>query len=98
MKRLVVLVGLLVTSAVLLGSCGTQRVGEMQRESQAVDLENAESVVTELRMGASELNVSGGADTLMDTDFAYNVSDWKPEVSYDVGGDTGELIVEQGSG
>ena len=98
MKRLVVLVGLLVTSAVLLGSCGTQRVGEMQRESQAVDLENAQSVATELRMGAGELNVSGGADALMETDFSYNVSDWEPEVSYDVSGDTGELIVEQGSG
>jgi hypothetical protein len=98
MKRLVVLVILLVAAVVLLGSCGTQRVGEMQRESQAVDLENAQSVVTELRIGAGELSVSGGADTLMETDFAYNVSDWKPEVSYDVSGDTGELIVEQGSG
>lgn len=47
---------LLVTAAVLLGSCGTQRVGEMQRESQMVELENAESVVTELRLGAGELN------------------------------------------
>jgi hypothetical protein len=98
MKRLVVLGVLLVAAAVLLGSCGTQRVGEMQRESRMVDLENAQSVDAELRMGAGELNVSGGADALIEADFSYNVSDWKPEVDYEVSGDTGELIVEQGSG
>jgi hypothetical protein len=49
-------------------------------------------------MGAGELNVSGGADALMEADFTYNVADWVPEVSYDVSGDTGELILEQGSG
>jgi hypothetical protein len=98
MKRLVVLGVLLVAAAVLLGSCGTQRVGEMQRESQMVDLENAESVGTELRMGAGELNVSGAADALMEGEFSYNVADWKPKVDYEVSGDTGELSVEQGSG
>src|SRR5215207_4439894 len=95
MKRLVVLV---VAAAVLLGSCGTQRIGEMQRESQTVDLENAQSVVADLRMGAGELNVTGGSDAMMEADFSYNVAEWEPEVSYDVSGDTGELIVEQGSG
>jgi hypothetical protein len=97
MKRLVVLLVLLVIAGVLLGSCGTQRVGEMQRETQTVDLEDAQSVEAELRMGAGELNVTGGADALMEADFSYNVADWQPEVSYDVSGDTGELIVEQGS-
>jgi uncharacterized protein DUF2154 len=70
----------------------------MQRESQMVDLENAESVGTELRMGAGELNVSGAADALMEGEFSYNVADWKPKVDYEVSGDTGELSVEQGSG
>jgi N-terminal domain of toast_rack, DUF2154 len=97
MKRLVVLVALLATAVTLLGSCGGQQVGEMQRESESVDLDNAQSALVELRMGAGELNVSGGADALMEADFAYNVSEWKPEVSYDVGGDAGELNVEQGS-
>jgi uncharacterized protein DUF2154 len=63
-----------------------------------VDLEDARSVVAKLRMGAGELNVSSGADALMEADFSYNVADWKPEVSYDLSGDTGELSVEQGSG
>jgi hypothetical protein len=32
----------------------------------------------------------------MEGDFSYNVADWKPEVSYDVSGDKGELVVRQG--
>jgi hypothetical protein len=49
-------------------------------------------------MGAGELNVTGGADALMEADFAYNVADWKPNVSYEVDGETGELSVKQGGG
>jgi hypothetical protein len=89
---------LVAVAAVFLGSCGTPAIGEMERESQSIDLENAQSVRAELRMGAGELNVTGGADALMEADFAYNVADWEPEVDYEVSGDTGELIVEQGSG
>ena len=63
-----------------------------------MDLDNAQSVVAHLRMGAGELNLTGGADALLEADFDYNVADWEPEVSYDVSGDTGELTVEQGSG
>ena len=97
MNRLAVL---LVIASVFLGSCGGQgqQVGELQRESQAVNLENAESVRAHLVMGAGELKVGGAADALMETDFSYNVADWKPEVNYEVGGDAGELSVEQGSG
>ena len=50
-----------------------------------------------LKMGAGELNLTGGADRLMEGEFSYNVADWKPKVNYDVSGETGELIVEQGS-
>jgi len=70
----------------------------MQHETRSIQPENAQSVRTHLVMGAGELNVSGGADALMEADFAYNVADWKPKVDYDVSGDTGELSVKQGSG
>jgi len=46
-------------------------------------------------MGAGELNLTGGADRLMEADFFYNVADWKPEVDYEVSGDTGGLSVKQ---
>jgi uncharacterized protein CbrC (UPF0167 family) len=42
----------LVAAAVFLGSCGMQNVGEMQRESQSVRLENARSASAELMIGA----------------------------------------------
>jgi hypothetical protein len=104
MKRLAFLFALLVNAAVLAGACGTQpggtqqEVGNMQRESKSVDAQNAESVRANLKMGAGELNLTGGADGLMEGDFSYNVADWKPKVSYKVSGDKGELLVKQGSG
>src|SRR5215203_7266495 len=94
---------MMAATAVLAGACGTQpggtqqQVGKMQRESQAVDLKNAQAARAQLKMGAGELNLTGGADQLMEGEFSYNVSDWKPKVSYDVSGKKGELVVEQGS-
>ena len=102
MKRLAFLFALLVTGTVFAGACGTQpggtqQVGKMQHKSKSVDPKNAQSARAQLKMGAGELNLTGGADQLMEGDFSYNVSDWKPKVSYDVSGQKGELVVEQGS-
>src|ERR671913_88834 len=102
MKRLVLLLVAAVAVALFAGACGTQRggtqqqVGKMQSESKSVDLKNAQSARAQLKMGAGELNVTGGADQLMEADFSYNVSEWKPKVSYDVSGQKGELVVKQG--
>jgi hypothetical protein len=92
---------MMVATAVIAGACGTQpggtsQVGKMQRESKSVDPEGAQSARAQLKMGAGELNLTGGADQLMEGDFTYNVPDWKPKVSYDVSGDKGELVVRQG--
>src|SRR5215203_4709356 len=95
---------MMAATAVLVGACGMQPgggaqqdVGKMQEESKSVDLKNADSVRAQLKMGAGELNLAGGADQLMDGDFSYNVSECKPKVSYDVNGQKGELLVKQGS-
>lgn len=103
MKMLLFLFALLVTAVVLLSSCGTQRggmqqVGEMQRESKSIQAQDAQAVRSKLQMGAGELNITGGADQLMEGEFSYNVSNWKPKVSYDMSGERGELTVKQGSG
>jgi hypothetical protein len=93
---------MMAATAVLAGACGMQpggsqqQVGKLQEESKSVDLKNAETARAQLKMGAGELNVTGGADGLMDGDFSYNVSEWKPKVSYDVSGGEGELVVKQG--
>jgi N-terminal domain of toast_rack, DUF2154 len=97
----VLLIVMMSATAVLAGACGTQRggsqqVGKMQRESQSVSLENAQSARAELKMGAGELNITGGADQLMEGEFSYNVSEWKPKVSYDVSDQKGEIVVKQG--
>jgi hypothetical protein len=94
---------MMAATVVLAGACSTQgggtqqEVGKMQRESKSVDPESADSARAQLKMGAGELNLTGGADQLMEADFSYNVPDWKPKVSYDVSGKKGELVVEQGS-
>ena len=98
MNRFLLMLVAAVAVEMLGGACQSQAVGEMQRDSQKVQPENAQSVRAHLKIGAGELNVSGGADALMEAEFAYNVADWKPDVSYDVSGDTGQLSVEQGSG
>jgi hypothetical protein len=98
MGRVVIVLVAGAVAALFLVSCGTQGIGDLQRESRSVDLDNSQSVRAELKMGAGELNLTGGADALVEGDFAYNVADWKPEVNYDVTGDAGELSVEQGSG
>jgi hypothetical protein len=86
-----------VAATLSLVSCGERRVevGELQTESRSVEPENAVSVHANLRIGIGELNLTGGADTLMEADFAYNVSSWQPQVNYEVVGDTGTLTVEQ---
>src|SRR5918998_5014584 len=88
--------------AVLTGACGTQpggtpQVGKMQHYSKSVDPKDAQSARAQLKMGAGELHLTGGADQLMEADFSYNVPDWKPKVGYDVSGKKGELVVEQES-
>jgi N-terminal domain of toast_rack, DUF2154 len=93
---------LMAATTVLAGACSTQggaspEVGKMQHVSKSVDSENAQSASAQLKMGPGELNLTGGADQLMEADFSYNVAAWKPKVSYDVSGKKGELLVKQGS-
>ena len=59
----------------LRGGCGEQRVevGELQTESRSVEPENAEFVRANLRIDLGELNLMGGADSLIEAIFAHNV-------------------------
>jgi hypothetical protein len=96
MRRAAELVAVAVVAILLAAACGASQAGKLQTESESVELGNAESVRTNLKMAAGELKVGGGADGLMEADFAYNVADWQPKVSYDdVSSGTGTLSVEQ---
>ena len=69
---------MMAATVVLAGACGTQgggtqQVGKMQRDAKSIDPKNAQSARVQLKMGAGELNLTGGADQLMEADFSYNV-------------------------
>jgi hypothetical protein len=71
-------------------SGGGARVGDLQTESQTVELGGADSVDVEIQMGAGELDVSGGASELLDATFTYNVEELNPQATYD----GGKLVVK----
>jgi len=78
--------------ALLLTGCADRaRVGALQSESQSVELGDASSVRVEINFGAGNLEVTGGAEELLEADFTYNVAKLKPEVEYR----DGTLVVRQ---
>ena len=99
MGRAAVLFLATVAAVVLAGACDAAprrvEVGELQAQTRSVDAEGADSVRANLRIALGELDVGGGADSLMEADFAYNVAAWEPRVDYEVVGNSGELAVEQ---
>jgi hypothetical protein len=92
----------LLPSWVLLSGCGPDwsPPGPERTETRSVELDNSEEVRAELRMGAGELRVRGGAAKLMEARFVYNRLRLRPEVTYHnaAGGFRGHLLVEEPSG
>ena len=83
-NRLLIVPALLI--ALMLAGCTPKlRVGELQAESQSVELGSDASVRAEINMGAGDLKVTGGAEKLLDADFTYNVAELKPEVKFTKG-------------
>jgi hypothetical protein len=68
-----------------------------RRESKSIDRGGAESVSVEIHLGAGELDIHGGAQSLMDATFRYSSSSGAPEVKYNVVGRHGRLIIRQDS-
>jgi hypothetical protein len=73
------------------------QVGPVQIKGESVEAGAAEIVRAEIKLGNGELRIDGGAGALMDAEFTYNVDDWKPDVTYTVSGNQGNLVVEQPS-
>lgn len=76
---------------VLAGCAPGYRVGELRTESETVEVGDAETVRVEIEMGAGDLEVTGGAQDLLEADFTYNVDRLEPSVEYS----DGELVVDQ---
>jgi hypothetical protein len=90
---------LLVAVLALVSGCDLENleVGPVQTKSESVEAGEADVVQAEIKMGNGKLQIDGGAATLMDAEFTYNVEDWQPDVSYTVGSNQGRLVVEQPS-
>ena len=92
MKTKYLLMNIVFIATMLFTSCSSQaRVGVLRSESQSVELGDARSVRAEINFGAGDLELSGGADKLLEADFNYNVAALKPEVKYT----DGTLVVRQ---
>ena len=81
---------ILVLLSTLLTSCAP-RVGALRSESETVELGDASSVRVQIELGAGDLQVTGGAEKLVEADFTYNVAELKPDVEYT----DGTLVVRQ---
>jgi hypothetical protein len=89
---IVICLAFVLTGALLLAGCAPRlRVGELQSESQTVELDDADAVSVEIKLGAGDLEVTGGAQELLEADFTYNVARLEPEVEYS----NGKLVVRQ---
>jgi hypothetical protein len=64
-------------------------------ETRSIEMDNSEEVRVDLKMGAGEMRVRGGADKLMEGRFTYNRLRLRPEISYNAGGFRGHLMVEE---
>jgi hypothetical protein len=71
--------------------------GPERTEARSIELDTSEEVKVDLKMGAGELRVNGGAEKLMEGRFSYNRLRLRPEVTYTAGGFRGHLVVEEPS-
>jgi hypothetical protein len=91
--------GGVVAVAVLFAGCvsGCEPTRPIQHEHKVVELDTSELTRVHLTMGAGELAVKGGATSLLEADFNYNVPAWKPSVAHHSTGTQSDLEISQGS-
>jgi hypothetical protein len=86
-------------AAACVAGCVVETVsGPARRESRVIPRDTSETARVDLRMGAGELRVNGGAEDLMNAVFNYNVSAWRPEVRYRSFAGRADLTVRQPEG
>ena len=96
-KTLVLIIALLSFATV---SCiATPAIGKVQRHTDMVELDDAETVTAEIIMGAGKLVVQSGTEALMEGEFIYNFPEYAADISYRVSsGGRGNLQVVQDDG
>ncbi len=66
-------------------------------ETKNMELDGLKSVAIDLTIGAGELNIDSRTEKLMESEFKYNVKQWKPVIEYSKIGNAGTLKIEQGT-
>lgn len=94
----IVLIALMVIAAAVTLPLYFVYIGPERIVTRTVDLGGATAVNAEINMKSGTLNVNGGASELMSGGFTYNIKKWKPEISYNVAGGIGTLVVSQEEG
>jgi hypothetical protein len=91
---------LVVAATIALGGCevNSDFGGPVQHFDKSIDLDKSEMARVEIKMGAGELKVEGGASKLMEAGFDYNVVALKPTVHYNSSSFRSEVLIEQPSG
>ena len=84
--------------AAALTLAGCEDAGDLATETKTVEAAGAEAVEVNIKMGAGELRVSGGAQALMEADLTYRARRRPPEIDYRVAGNKGFLTVRQHRG
>ncbi len=90
---------LAVLATLALTGCGahgrSRDSGPLQHVTKTIELDKAEMVRVEMRMGAGELNVEGGSPRLLDADFFFDNPAQEPDVRYEDGSFRGRLTIAQ---
>jgi hypothetical protein len=92
---------LLLTGLALLALAGcdararSSYLGPLLHVSKAIELDKAEMVRVEMRMGAGELNVESGSPRLLDADFTFSAPEQEPTVRYEDGSFRGRLTIAE---
>ena len=71
--------------------------GPLLHLTKAIELDKADMVRVEMRMGAGELNVDGGSPRLLDADFTFSTPEEEPTVRYEDGSFRGRLTIAEPS-
>jgi hypothetical protein len=88
---------LAILGALVLGGCDVnmERAGPIEHTTQSIDLDKSEMARIEIKMGAGELQLDGGSPKLLDADFTYNISSWKPVINDNASGFRRQITIEQ---
>ena len=81
--------------AALLGASCSIGTGPTMHDKHSIELDKSELTRLNLRIGAGELRVSGGASKKVEADLAYNSDQLKPRVDQRTSGSRSEIEIAQ---